>query len=177
MAVAVQVLRWCDGSYLEDQDHWWLSGIHRDVWLYRKPAAHIADYEAALQLTASGGASSAARSQADPNSSASGYIASGYVAELCVRVLVRTPAAWRRMAAEDGACLALRATLLSAEGEEVVVATSAAWAGGDLGGDSGGGIGGDSGGDSGAPANACIAAARGVAEDAGFGGGLRKPEP
>ncbi len=26
-----------DGSYLEDQDHWWLSGIHRDVWLYRKP--------------------------------------------------------------------------------------------------------------------------------------------
>ena len=38
----VQVLRWCDGSYLEDQDHWWLSGIHRDVWLYRKPPVHIA---------------------------------------------------------------------------------------------------------------------------------------
>ena len=24
-----QVLRFCDGSYLEDQDHWWLSGLHR----------------------------------------------------------------------------------------------------------------------------------------------------
>ena len=35
-----QVMRWTDGSYLEDQDHWWLSGIHRDVWVYRKPAAH-----------------------------------------------------------------------------------------------------------------------------------------
>ena len=172
MAVTVQVLRWCDGSYLEDQDHWWLSGIHRDVWLYRKPAAHIADYEAALHLTASGGASSAARSQAHSSS------VPGYVAELCVRVLVRTPPAWRRMQAEeDGACLALRATLLSAEGEEVLVATSAAWTGGDLGGDSGGDTGGDSGGDSGAPANACIAAARSVAEEAGFGGGLRRPEP
>ena len=172
MAVTVQVLRWCDGSYLEDQDHWWLSGIHRDVWLYRKPAAHIADYEAALHLTASGGTSSAARSQAHSSS------VPGYVAELCVRVLVRTPPAWRRMeAAEDGACLALRATLLSAEGEEVLVATSAAWTGGDLGGDSGGDTGGDSGGDSGAPANACIAAARSVAEEAGFGGGLRRPEP
>jgi len=31
-----------DGSYLEDQDHWWLSGIHRDVWLYRKPLVHLA---------------------------------------------------------------------------------------------------------------------------------------
>ena len=25
----MQVLRFCDGSYLEDQDHWWLSGLHR----------------------------------------------------------------------------------------------------------------------------------------------------
>lgn len=35
--LAVQVLRWSDGSYLEDQDHWWLSGIHRDVLLLSKP--------------------------------------------------------------------------------------------------------------------------------------------
>jgi len=35
--LAVQVLRWSDGSYLEDQDHWWLSGIHRDVLLIAKP--------------------------------------------------------------------------------------------------------------------------------------------
>lgn len=35
--VAVQVMRWSDGSYLEDQDHWWLSGIHRNVLLLSKP--------------------------------------------------------------------------------------------------------------------------------------------
>ena len=29
--LAVQVMRWCDGSYLEDQDMWWLSGIYREV--------------------------------------------------------------------------------------------------------------------------------------------------
>ncbi|CAM9105095.1 unnamed protein product [Choristocarpus tenellus] len=36
--VAVRVLRWSDGSYLEDQDHWWLSGIYRDVELVQRPA-------------------------------------------------------------------------------------------------------------------------------------------
>lgn len=35
--LAVKVYRWSDGSYLEDQDHWWLSGIHRDVLLLAKP--------------------------------------------------------------------------------------------------------------------------------------------
>ena len=42
--VAAQVMRWSDGSYLEDQDHWWLSGIHRDVILYMKEAVFISDY-------------------------------------------------------------------------------------------------------------------------------------
>ncbi|MFK7913148.1 MAG: beta-galactosidase [Pseudomonadales bacterium] len=37
------VLRWCDGSYLEDQDMWWLSGIFRDVQLLHKPASRISD--------------------------------------------------------------------------------------------------------------------------------------
>lgn len=40
-SLAVQVIRWSDGSYLEDQDHWWLSGIHRDVLLLAKPKVHI----------------------------------------------------------------------------------------------------------------------------------------
>ncbi|OLQ95397.1 beta-D-galactosidase [Vibrio ponticus] len=35
--LAVMVLRWSDGSYLEDQDMWWLSGIFRDVSLLAKP--------------------------------------------------------------------------------------------------------------------------------------------
>ncbi|EEF49562.1 beta-galactosidase isoform X1 [Ricinus communis] len=42
--LAVQVIRWSDGSYLEDQDHWWLSGIHRDVLLLAKPQVFIVDY-------------------------------------------------------------------------------------------------------------------------------------
>ena len=35
----VQVMRWSDGSYLEDQDHWWLSGIHRSECL-KEPLQH-----------------------------------------------------------------------------------------------------------------------------------------
>lgn len=37
-------MRWSDGSYLEDQDHWWLSGLSRDVFLLVKPAMHISDF-------------------------------------------------------------------------------------------------------------------------------------
>lgn len=43
-SLAVQVFRWCDGSYLEDQDMFRLSGIHRDVYLYATPKTHIRDY-------------------------------------------------------------------------------------------------------------------------------------
>ncbi|KAL2926777.1 Beta-galactosidase [Bienertia sinuspersici] len=39
--LAVQVFRWSDGTYLEDQDHWWLSGIHRDVLLLAKPQVEV----------------------------------------------------------------------------------------------------------------------------------------
>ena len=42
--VAAMVLRWCDGSYLEDQDMWRLSGIYRDVYLYFAPYVHIRDF-------------------------------------------------------------------------------------------------------------------------------------
>lgn len=43
--LAVMVSRWCDGSYLEDQDKWWLSGIYREVYLIRKPSTFISDLE------------------------------------------------------------------------------------------------------------------------------------
>lgn len=39
--VAVEVYRWSDGSYLEDQDFWRLSGIYRDVYLYATPKIHL----------------------------------------------------------------------------------------------------------------------------------------
>ncbi|KAK9808191.1 hypothetical protein WJX73_006921 [Symbiochloris irregularis] len=48
--VAVQVMRFSDGSYLEDQDHWWLSGIHRDVFLLSKPVTYISDFFARTPL-------------------------------------------------------------------------------------------------------------------------------
>lgn len=41
--LAVEVYRFSDGSYLEDQDMWSMSGIFRDVFLYSRPKAHIAD--------------------------------------------------------------------------------------------------------------------------------------
>ncbi|TFH30825.1 MAG: DUF4981 domain-containing protein, partial [Promethearchaeota archaeon] len=42
--VAVEVYRWSDGSYLEDQDMWRFSGIYRDVSLIVVPSTHISDY-------------------------------------------------------------------------------------------------------------------------------------
>ena len=41
--LAVRVYRWSDGSYLEDQDHWRLSGIHRDVYLLAVPRVYVRD--------------------------------------------------------------------------------------------------------------------------------------
>ena len=41
--IAMQVMRWCDGSYLEDQDFWRFTGIAREVYLYARPKQHIGD--------------------------------------------------------------------------------------------------------------------------------------
>ncbi|SMF89928.1 evolved beta-galactosidase subunit alpha [Paenibacillus uliginis N3/975] len=51
--MAVRVYQWSDGSYLEDQDMWWLSGIFRDVYLIAEPAAlRIADFRVITELDA-----------------------------------------------------------------------------------------------------------------------------
>jgi beta-galactosidase len=42
--LAAEVYRWCDGSYLEDQDMWRTSGIHREVFLYSTADARISDF-------------------------------------------------------------------------------------------------------------------------------------
>ena len=42
--LSVCVYRWCDGSYLEGQDMWHLSGIHRDVYLVAKPKVFVRDH-------------------------------------------------------------------------------------------------------------------------------------
>lgn len=48
--IAVEVYRWSDGSYLEDQDMWRFSGIYRDVYLYSTPKVHIRDFFARCEF-------------------------------------------------------------------------------------------------------------------------------
>ncbi|ESQ86518.1 hypothetical protein ABAC460_23235 [Asticcacaulis sp. AC460] len=43
-SIAIEVYRYADGSYLEDQDFWRLSGIERSVYLYAEPQARLRDY-------------------------------------------------------------------------------------------------------------------------------------
>ena len=47
--LAVLVLKWCDGTYLEDQDKLRMSGIFRDVYLLTRPENHIRDYRIVTQ--------------------------------------------------------------------------------------------------------------------------------
>ncbi len=50
--LALRVYQWSDGSYLEDQDMWWLSGIFRDVYLLARPKVQIADFFVKTHLDA-----------------------------------------------------------------------------------------------------------------------------
>ncbi|HEY5469648.1 MAG TPA: glycoside hydrolase family 2 TIM barrel-domain containing protein [Bacteroidales bacterium] len=49
-SLSVEVYRWCDGSYLEDQDFWRLSGIQRTVFLHARPKTFISDFFAVGDL-------------------------------------------------------------------------------------------------------------------------------
>ncbi|VGO19762.1 glycoside hydrolase family 2 TIM barrel-domain containing protein [Pontiella sulfatireligans] len=48
--LAVEVYRWSDGSYLEDQDFWRLSGIYRDVYLWSTAKTHVRDFTVVTDL-------------------------------------------------------------------------------------------------------------------------------
>ena len=50
--LAVLVVKWSDGSYLEDQDYFRLSGIFREVYLLRRPRAHLRDYHVRQSVAA-----------------------------------------------------------------------------------------------------------------------------
>ncbi len=52
--LAVLVLKWCDGSYLEDQDKFRFSGIFRDVYIVTRPQEHIRDYFAKSEVSKDG---------------------------------------------------------------------------------------------------------------------------
>lgn len=49
--IAVEVYRWSDGSYLEDQDTWTFSGIDREVYAFATPATHVRDFTVTGDLT------------------------------------------------------------------------------------------------------------------------------
>ncbi|MBI5010186.1 MAG: glycoside hydrolase family 2, partial [Bacteroidia bacterium] len=48
--IAVNVIKYSDGYYLEDQDYWRLAGIFDDVWLFAAPKTHIFDWHATTDL-------------------------------------------------------------------------------------------------------------------------------
>ena len=51
--LAVLVLKWCDGSYLEGQDKFRISGIFRDVYILNRPVNHVRDFRITTKLDAS----------------------------------------------------------------------------------------------------------------------------
>lgn len=53
--VCVQVIRWSDASYLEGQDMWHMSGIHRDVFLFAAPKTFVRDHYITSNLSAADG--------------------------------------------------------------------------------------------------------------------------
>ena len=50
--IAVLVMKWCDGSYLEDQDKFRMSGIFRDVYILKRPEAAVRDYRVTTDVKA-----------------------------------------------------------------------------------------------------------------------------
>ena len=52
--IAVVVIRWSDASYIEAQDHWWMAGIHRDVYVYSTGTTYLADVFAQATLEPDG---------------------------------------------------------------------------------------------------------------------------
>ena len=49
--IALLVVCWCDGSYIEDQDMWWFAGITRDCYLQLRPHVHVRDYAVRTAVT------------------------------------------------------------------------------------------------------------------------------
>ncbi|WP_114576909.1 glycoside hydrolase family 2 TIM barrel-domain containing protein [Saliphagus sp. LR7] len=139
--VAVRVYKWSNGSYLEDQDMWWLSGIFRDVYAYALPESHVSDvdvraelddeyedgrFRATVDVTNAGGAATETAVEAmllDPEGETvaeferSVDVAPGETASATVETTVEEPEQWT---AETPALYAL---VLSVPGGTVVAET------------------------------------------------------
>lgn len=147
--LAAEVYRWCDGSYLEDQDFWRLSGIYRDVFLFSTPRVHLRDFfvrtdldaeyrDATLRIEASVrnyGKSDAAIHTLEASLLADGgkpedvqplagagvaRMAAGSDAKLSLNVLVKQPKLW---SCEKPNLYRLLLTLKNASGEVIEVET------------------------------------------------------
>jgi len=116
--VAVRVYKWTNGSYVEDQDMWWLSGIFREVYAYAVPEAHVADVDVRTDLdddyadatlsaavdVANDGTAAATRTVAatlrDPDGAAvaelseSAHVRAGETATVALETDVDDPAKW-----------------------------------------------------------------------------------
>ena len=71
--LAVKVLRYCDGTYLEDQDYWHLSGIDRDVRIYAKAKQRILDYKVETLFTGDNFDKADLKVTLRPNNTVKGY--------------------------------------------------------------------------------------------------------
>ncbi|MDF2988513.1 MAG: glycoside hydrolase family 2 barrel, partial [Eubacterium sp.] len=71
--LAVKVLQYCDGSYLEDQDYWHLSGIYRDVRIYAKARQRLLDYKVETLFADNNFKEAELKVILQPNNKVSGY--------------------------------------------------------------------------------------------------------
>ena len=71
--MAVKVLQFCDGTYLEDQDYWHISGIYREVKIYAKAKQHLYDYKVETLFEGDNFKESELRIVLYPNNTVRGY--------------------------------------------------------------------------------------------------------
>ncbi len=55
VVLTLRVQRWSASTWVEDQDMWWMAGLHRSIWVYALPAAHIADIHCCTTAVAGAG--------------------------------------------------------------------------------------------------------------------------
>ncbi len=100
----VVVLKWCDGTYLECQDKWRMSGIFRDVFILERPAVRIRSYKVettnegevkvSMDCTGSPGTVKAEIFDADGNSLSSSEVQVSEIGENVITLNVQSPVLW-----------------------------------------------------------------------------------
>ncbi len=113
--IAVQVFRWNDGSWVEDQDFWRLSGIYRDVYLWSTDKLHIRDFQVNTELERrfNRGRRRFQQQEQEGQQNESGYSGAALLINLAVQNM--------KLQAES---MKMTASLLDAEGNEAMAAIS-----------------------------------------------------